>query len=69
MQNNTNPSADEISLILSGDSADAQHPKVLAIGLRVCAGELTHSQARPLLRQAMIDIETQERSWQCAFVN
>lgn len=32
---------------------DAQHPKVLAIGVQIAAGELTHAQARPLLRQTL----------------
>lgn len=68
MQNDAPPDDDIISMILS-DSADAQHPRILAIGVQVCAGELTHAQARPLLRQTLQEIETQERSWQCAFVN
>lgn len=70
MKINTDPNADDIiSMILNSDSADAQHPAILNIGLRVCAGELTHAQARPLLRQALIEIEAQERDWESAFVN
>lgn len=69
MKINTEPDDDIISMILSSDSADTQHPKVLAIGMQVCAGDLTHAQARPLLRQAMLEIEQQERYWECAFLN
>lgn len=48
---------------------DAQHPRVLAIVERIAAGELTFPQARPLLRQTLAEIEMQERSWECVFVN
>lgn len=69
MKNDSHQDADDILTLLLNDSTDAQHPKVLAIGERVCAGELTHAQARPLLRQALQEIIAQERSWECAFVN
>lgn len=70
MTNDAPPDDDDtISLILSSDSADAQHPKVLAIGMQVCAGELTHAEARVLLSQALAEIIAQERSWESAFVN
>ena len=69
MQNEAPPDDDIISMILSGDSADAQHPKVLEIGMRVCAGELSHEQARPLIRQALAAIIEQERAWESAFLN
>lgn len=48
---------------------DAEHPRVLAIGNRVCAGELTNAQARLLLRQTITEIVAQERAWECVFVN
>ena len=71
MKNDAPPDADDDinAMILNSNSADAQHPKVLALGMRIATGELTHAQARPLLRQALAEIEQQERSWQCAFVN
>lgn len=69
MKNNSHPDADDdiISMLLS-DSADAQHPRILAIGQRVCAG-LPHAEARPLLSQALAEIIEQERYWESAFVN
>lgn len=68
MKINTDPD-DDISRILSSDSADAHHPRLRAIGERIAAGEFTHAQARPLLRQAFQEIIAQEQSWESAFVN
>ena len=50
-------------------AGDAQHPQVLAIGEQIAAGELTHVEARPLLRRTLIEIERQERGWERIFVN
>lgn len=69
MKIHTDAGADDIISMLLSDSADAQHPAILNLGMRIATGELTHAQARPLLRQALIEIEQQERFWESAFVN
>jgi len=50
-------------------AGDAQHPAILKIGEQIASGQLTHVEARPILRRTLIEIERQERGWERIFVN